>query len=150
MADSPGTKYYLNGITDEHARAFHTHYELEIEEGVFIRGVLAMRHRTQLEHMLKSDDWQGIEVADQKFTPLEFKVIKRNWTRERWDTLRHLSRLHRILIVACIFAAMTQGWDQAAMAGMFLSESEIDGRETLTKTRGCYRSYERIGQAYCG
>lgn len=135
-AGSPGTKYYLNGVTDEHAIRFHEHYKLDIEREVFIRGVLAMRHRIQLEQMLKSDHWRGIKIADYEFTDLEFKILKRTWTRGRKDTLRHLSRLHWILIVACVFAAMTQGWDQAAMAGMALLWPSIRAATATDRYQG--------------
>ncbi|KAI9686894.1 MAG: hypothetical protein M1822_002647 [Bathelium mastoideum] len=120
-----GENYPLNGVTDEHARQFRKKYKLQVEEDVFIRGVLATRNRAVIEaRFRKAIEVSGrqdvslkLKIGTYTFTDLEVESLKGSWTRGRWETLRHTARLHWLLIVTCNFAAVTQGWDQTAMAG---------------------------------
>ncbi|KAI9660944.1 MAG: hypothetical protein M1821_009271 [Bathelium mastoideum] len=121
-----GEKYPLNGVTDEHARQFRNKYKLfRVEEDVFIRGVLATRQRAVIEARFRKafkdlgreDVSFKLKIGTYTFTDSEVESFKGAWTRGKWETLLHISRLHWLLIVTCIFAAVTQGWDQTAMAG---------------------------------
>jgi hypothetical protein len=49
-----------------------------------------------------------LTIGEHKYTKLESQVLYLAWTRTKRETFRNLSRLHRLLIAACIYAAMTQ------------------------------------------
>lgn len=107
----------LNGVTQEEARTFYKKYRVPVERGVFVRGVLALRTqgdiRTVFENIQdsRSKTPGPIElfVGEQRYTRLESEMLYKAFLPQtRWETLRSLSRLHRLLIVACIFAAVTQ------------------------------------------
>ena len=107
--NSPGRKYYLHGITDDHAIQFWKKYDLDIEKDVFVKGVLAVRERAKIMAVFEeSPQLQELKFGPYKLTELELRVLKNAWTRTPKQTVRQLSRLHWILIVACIFAAITQ------------------------------------------
>jgi hypothetical protein len=122
LADSDriGIAYPLNGATEKHAEKFYERYQLPIEKDVFIRGVLAVRSQAEIEFQFKeiagkraidADERRlpiELRIGDHKYTRLESEVLYNAWTRGRKATLMNLSRLHRLLIVACIYAAMTQ------------------------------------------
>lgn len=87
---------------------------------MFVRGVLALRSRVLIERKfadiarsrLRNLDERGsvllLRIGQHEYSKLETEVLYNAWTRNKKETLKNLSRLHRLLIVACIFAAMTQ------------------------------------------
>jgi hypothetical protein len=120
-------KYPLSGATQEHAEEFYERNQLFIEKDVFVRGVLAVRHQEDIEGELKDIAKRRAENAKERgedpkpwkhlvelrigthlYTRLESEVLCNAWTRTQKETFQSLSRLHRLLIVACIYAAMTQ------------------------------------------
>lgn len=110
---SVGDRYPLNGVDEVHARQFLAKYRLRIDPDLFIRGFLAFRHRHDIEPRLRrkldsTSPPYELKIGDHEYKPLEVEVLQQFWTRGKWETLRHMSRLHWLLIVACIFAAMTQ------------------------------------------
>jgi hypothetical protein len=126
-----GRREPLNQLEEHHISDFHERNHLPIEKEVFIRGVLAYRHRVQIEGQFDSiandrpatkgkknekdkKDYKSwghridMNIGTHSYTRIESEVIHNAWTRDRKDTFMNLSRLHRLLIVACIYAAMTQ------------------------------------------
>lgn len=114
LSNRPGPKYYLHGVTDKDTHRFWSKYKLQIEEDVFTKGVLFMRHLPQLVAAFENEKIQrrtlhtGLKIGNYEYTELEWQSIRNSLTRNKWETVCNLSRLHWILIVACIFAAMTQ------------------------------------------
>ena len=109
--DSVGPLEPLKGVEETHIRKFHERNDLPIEEEIFVRGVLAFRHQKQLLGVFEDTSANvdiDMEIGDHQYTKQETEVIRKAWTRNRLETFRNLARLHRLLIVACIFAAMTQ------------------------------------------
>lgn len=118
--DRVGKRYPLNRLRAKHASAFHEKYQLPIERDVFVRGVFAIRSQVDIQTKFNSikerrspagDEWSEpieLSIGQHTFTALESEVIYKAWTRDARETLMNLSRLHRLLIVACSFAAMTQ------------------------------------------
>ena len=115
-ADNP-----LNGVTQVEAQRFHKKYRIPVERDVIVRGVLALRSQVDIKVEFEAiQDWRSgnpnephrpieLRVGEHKYTRLESEVLYRAFLpQSRWETLRNLSRLHWLLIVACIFAAMTQ------------------------------------------
>jgi len=111
----------LNRVTEENAIRFHTKYQLPVEQDIFVRGVLALRSQVDIKAEFEFIQASRSEHPNEPHRPIELRVGKQRYTRlesevlykaflpqSRWETLRCLSRLHRLLIVACIFAAMTQ------------------------------------------
>jgi len=111
----------LNRVTEENAIRFHMKYDLPVEQDVFVRGVLALRSQVDIKPEFEIiQTWRKghpnephrpieLRVGEQRYTRLESEVLYKAFLpQSRWQTLRSLSRLHRLLIVACIFAAMTQ------------------------------------------
>jgi hypothetical protein len=110
----------LNLVTAQHAIRFRERYQLPIEEAVFVRGVLALRSQDLIESKFKrfarersrdANEWHGaiqLRLGDHEYTKLETEVMYNAWTRGKIETLRNFSLLHRLLVVACIYAAMTQ------------------------------------------
>ncbi|KAI0604133.1 MFS sugar transporter like protein [Pyrenophora tritici-repentis] len=131
-----GSSYPLDGVTEQDAIRFHNEYELPIEQDQFVRGVLALRHQASIEPRLRKIVRSSPEarvgtklrIGKHRYTRLEIDVLYNAWTRSKTETLRNLSRLHRLLVVACIYAAMTQGWDQAAMAGAAINVMDDLGK----------------------
>lgn len=133
----PGEGLPLHEVTEFHASKFHDLYDLQthIEKDVFIRGVLALRSQLDIEakfdatienedstdfiHQAVDPTKIELRLGEHRYTRLESQILYTAWKRSnsKWKTLKSLSAMHRLLIVACIYAAMTQGWDQAAMAG---------------------------------
>jgi len=113
---SVGSRYPLNGVAEQDIIWFYDAYELPIEKDVFIRGVLALRHQTFIEPRFRqlarsspeAPVGTKLSIGTHKYTRLEIEVLYNAWTRGKRETLKNLSRLHRLLIVACIYAAMTQ------------------------------------------
>jgi hypothetical protein len=109
-------KYPLNGVTEQDVISFYDTYELPIGRDVFIRGVLALRHQAFIEPWFRQFAKSSpktcpaieLNIGTHKYTKLEIEVLYNAWTRGKIETLKNLSRLHRLLIVACIYAAMTQ------------------------------------------
>lgn len=139
--DIPGhvSIYPLNGVTEQHATDFYNGHYLPVEKDVFIRGVIALRSRDDIEskfreylHDPESRQTIRLRIGKHKYSRIETAVLYNAWMRSKRETLRHLSRLHRLLIVACIYAAMTQGWDQAAMAGAAIEVMNNLGKSTVT------------------
>lgn len=111
----------LNGVTAEDAVRFHVKYQLPVEENVFVRGVLALRSQVDIKAKFESIRKSRLGHPNEQLSPIELRVGEHVYTgleseilykaflpQSRKETLRNLSRLHRLLIVACIFAAMTQ------------------------------------------
>jgi hypothetical protein len=118
---SVGKRYPLNLVTARHAIEFHRRYQLPIEEAVFVRGVLALRSQDLIEQKFKrfprserstdANEWRGafqLRLGDHEYTKLETEVLYNAWTMGKIETLKSFSLLHRLLVVACIYAAMTQ------------------------------------------
>jgi hypothetical protein len=115
-----GSIFPLNGVKESHAERFLEFYQLPIEKDVFVRGVLAVRSRDEIEARFKQIADQHandtdekvrpveLQIGTHKYTRLETEVLYNAWTRGKKATLMNLSRLHRLLIFACIYAAMTQ------------------------------------------
>lgn len=103
-------KYPLDGVTEAHAKTFWETYNLPIELDVFIRGVLAVRSQEEIEECIRGTAGRPFELTmgNHKYTQLESAVLYNAWTRGRWEIFRNLSRSHCLLIVACIYAAITQ------------------------------------------
>jgi hypothetical protein len=120
-------KYPLSGVTQQHAEEFHERNQLPIEKDVFVRGVLAIRHQEEIEGEFEDiarqrandareqgqdpEPWKHLiqlRIGTHVYTRIESEVLCNAWTRTRKETFRGLSRLHKLLIVACIYAAMTQ------------------------------------------
>jgi hypothetical protein len=118
--NSVGSRFPLNLVTAQHAIEFHRRYQLPIEEAVFVRGVLALRSQDLIESKFKrfaknrsraANEWHGaiqLRLGNHEYTKLETEVLYNAWTRGKIETLKNFSLLHRLLVVACIFAAMTQ------------------------------------------
>ena len=117
---------------------FHRRNRLPIEEEVSVRGALAVLHQNEIlrkfrkiaKKISKIEDtsWYAmfwnfllsffkhqtppnpviLTIGEHKYTRLESQVLYLAWTRTKRETFRNLSRLHRLLIAACIYAAMTQ------------------------------------------
>lgn len=100
---------------------FHKDYELPAEQDMFVRGVLALRSRLDIKAEFEAIQRLRLGIPDEPHHPIELQIGEQKYTRlesdilykaflpqSRWETLKGLSRLHRLLIVACIFAAMTQ------------------------------------------
>jgi hypothetical protein len=110
----------LNGATERHAKRFYERYQLPIEEDQFVRGVLAVRSQDEIEVLFREiadkrardvDERSRpiiLKIGHHKYTRLESDVLYNAWTRGKRATLRNLSRLHWLLIFACIYAAITQ------------------------------------------
>ena len=111
----------LNNVTQKEAKRFHKKYRIPVERDVFIRGVLALRSQVdikaafedvqsaRLEHPNGPHSRIELRVGEEKYTRLESEILYKAFLPQgRMETLRSLSRLHRLLIIACIFAAMTQ------------------------------------------
>jgi len=49
-----------------------------------------------------------LKLGEHEYSKIETEVLYNAWMRGKIETLKSLSRLHRLLIVACIYAAMTQ------------------------------------------
>jgi hypothetical protein len=117
---SIGKRYPLNKVNEKHAEKFYDRYQLQVEKDVFIRGVLAVRSQHDIEFLFKEIARKRVGDATQRHRPIELKIgsheytrleseiLYNAWTRGKKATLMNLSRLHRLLIVACIYAAMTQ------------------------------------------
>ncbi|KAJ8117086.1 hypothetical protein OPT61_g1627 [Boeremia exigua] len=133
------SRYPLNRVTERHAAYFYSRHDLPIEEDLFIRGVLALRSQDDIESEFRklvcAGEWDQntrLRIGDHEYSRIETEVLYNAWMRGKRETLRNLSRLHRLLIVACIYAAMTQGWDQAAMAGAAIEVMSNLGKSTVT------------------
>jgi hypothetical protein len=111
----------LSGVTPIEAKRFHKKYRLPVERDVFVRGVLALRSQDDIKVQFENIQDTRSKAPDAPHRPIELRVGEQRYTRlesdilykaflpqSRWETLRSLSRLHWLLIVACIFAAMTQ------------------------------------------
>jgi hypothetical protein len=109
--DSVGPREPLKGVEEAHIRHFYETNHLPIELEIFIRGVLAFRHQKQIlgefEDIPANVDID-MKIGVHQYTKQETEVIRKAWTKNRLGTFRNLARLHRLLIVACIYAAMTQ------------------------------------------
>jgi hypothetical protein len=118
--DSIGSHFPLNRLKAKHASDFHEKYQLPIDKAVFVRGVLALRSQFDIQPKFNDikeirspdgNEWSEpieLSIGQHTFTRLESEIIYKAWTRNARETLMSLSRLHRLLIVACSFAAMTQ------------------------------------------
>ncbi|KAH6629841.1 major facilitator superfamily domain-containing protein [Boeremia exigua] len=149
----------LYGVTKEYAEAFYDIAQLPIEREVFKRGVIALRHQPELQHKFIEDmEAESIEkekvkdnpladhtphkpiplrIFDLEYTELESETLYAAWTKtekisSQWETFKNLSRLHHLLIVTCVYAAMTQGWDQAAMAGAAIEVMKDLGKPIIS------------------
>jgi hypothetical protein len=118
--NSVGKRFPLNLVTAQHAIRFRKRYQLPIEEAVFVRGVLALRSQDLIESKFKrfarersrdANEWHEaiqLRLGDHEYTKLETEVMYNAWTWGKIETLRNFSLLHRLLVVDCIYAAMTQ------------------------------------------
>jgi hypothetical protein len=134
----PGPEKPADEIMQVCAAEFHKRNELLVEKEVLVRGVLALLHQNEIQSKFKkimkkiakseSTSWYAISwsflfsffkrqtppnpviltVGKHRYTRLESQVLYLAWTRTKGETFRNLSRLHRLLIAACIYAAMTQ------------------------------------------
>jgi hypothetical protein len=119
-SNSIGLRFPLNLVTEQHAIRFQKLYQLPIEEAVFVRGVLALRSQDLIlpafEKIAKTrsrdgNEWNSpiqLKIGDHEYSRLETEILYNAWTRSKIETLKHFSMLHWLLIVACIYAAMTQ------------------------------------------
>jgi hypothetical protein len=111
----------LNGVNEEYAIKFLTRYQLPVEQDVFVRGVIALRSQVDIKVELEAIQEERSQSPNGPQYPIELRVGKHTYTQleseilyraflpqSRWKTLKSLSRLHRLLIIACIYAAMTQ------------------------------------------
>jgi len=123
MLYSPSIYNPLSGVTHKEAQRFHEKYQLPglVEQDVFIRGVIALRSQSDITNLFEDvrdarsktpkELHRPIElsVGEQKYTRLESQILYKAFLpQSRWETLRDISRLHRLLIMACILAAVTQ------------------------------------------
>ena len=120
---------YLSELTQSQAERFHKKYQLRVERDVFVRGVFALRSQSDITNEFSIIQASYPRHPNEPQIPIELRVGKHRYTRleseilykaflpegkwegkwqGKWETLKNLSRLHRLLIVACIFAAMTQ------------------------------------------
>jgi hypothetical protein len=111
----------LNKVTEKEAVRFHRKYQLQVEQDVFVRGVIALRSQVDIKaefeviQELRSKEPNvphnpiELRVGEHRYTRLESEILYKDFLpQSRKETLGSLSRLHRLLIVACIYAAMTQ------------------------------------------
>lgn len=119
----------LQRFTESDAEDFHKRNQLPVERDVFVRGVMALRHQSEIRFKFEKIAEKeaenkkeakkigtahiphkpvSLKIQTHEYTELESEVLYQAWTRSKKETFRNLSRLHRLLVVTCIYAAMTQ------------------------------------------
>lgn len=121
----------LEGMEDEdieeRAGAFWTEHNLKdyVPESVFAKGAIGFKDLdATLTRIRNGQETEGL-TEDER---LSFKRAK---PPTSWEHIKGLSKPHKLVMMTCIFAAITQGWDQSSMNGANLRwpiDFKIKGR----------------------
>ncbi|KAL3417130.1 hypothetical protein PVAG01_11130 [Phlyctema vagabunda] len=110
---------------DENVRKTHAAHHLgdTLSEELFIRG-----------GRLARDEELFLSLEENHVTDLEREALSREKTSTLWQQSKEL----KVILLACCFAAIAQGWDQASLSGANLRWPAEFGLSEKTRTRDAW------------